>query len=248
MMTPAQRLDLDLVFNVSCPLWVISGHRDKSVECRFTPESGHSLCKNKCLLCAKSGPHWPSRVSASFDRRAGVRSKLDVGDDQKAPGHSEKSAGASNLPVCRSYLQRQPCTTLVCMGFPATSPLRDTWEHIETDPPSTNGGGGAGVNVSLITVTPTSAFPGDQVVANISLTSPAPPGTKVELSWATQNNPTQTIISTVASVPSGATAAEHKLFRALGVRRRWRWRRWWRRRRRRWTWRGYDPDFRTHSK
>ena len=102
----------------------------------------------------------------------------------------------------------------------ASSPLRAglgfrytqyTWEHIETDPPSTNGGGGAGVNVSLITVTPTSAFPGDQVVANISLTSPAPPGTKVKLSWATQNNPTQTIL-TVASVPSGATAASINFF------------------------------------
>src|SRR5262249_44141672 len=29
----------------------------------------------------------------------------------------EKSGGTSNLPVCRSYLQRQPCTTPVCMGL-----------------------------------------------------------------------------------------------------------------------------------
>jgi hypothetical protein len=65
--------------------------------------------------------------------------------------------------------------------------------------------------VSLITVTPTSAFPGDQVVANISLTSPVPAGTTVELSWATQNNPTQTIL-TVASVPSGATVTSINFF------------------------------------
>jgi len=29
----------------------------------------------------------------------------------------EKSGGTSNLPVCRSYLQRQPFTTPVCMGL-----------------------------------------------------------------------------------------------------------------------------------
>src|SRR5262249_49209152 len=59
----------------------------------------------------------------------------DVGDDQKAPGRagttafallSEKSAGTSNLPVCRSYLQRQRCTTVVCMGLrPSTSASPD---------------------------------------------------------------------------------------------------------------------------
>jgi hypothetical protein len=38
----------------------------------------------------------------------------------------EKSAGASNLPVCRSYLQRQPFTTPVCMGLrPLTSASAD---------------------------------------------------------------------------------------------------------------------------
>jgi hypothetical protein len=81
--------------------------------------------------------------------------------------------------------------TIVLFGgtaFPATSPLRDTWEHTETDPPTPpnggggggDGGGGAGVNVLSIAVTPMSAFPGDPVVANMALTSPAPAGTQVE--------------------------------------------------------------------
>ena len=93
-------------------------------------------------------------------------------------------------------------TIVLFGGHDLRNSVGDTWEHIETDPPSTNGGGGAGVNVSLITVTPTSAFPGDQVVANISLTSPAPAGTEVELSYATQNNPAQTIL-TVSNVIGG---------------------------------------------
>jgi hypothetical protein len=29
----------------------------------------------------------------------------------------QKSAGTSNLRVCISYRQRQPCSTLVCMGL-----------------------------------------------------------------------------------------------------------------------------------
>jgi len=59
-----------------------------------------------------------------------IRSQSDVARI-KSPAHSgttafalspEKSAGTSNLPVCRSYLQRQPFTTLVCMGLrPLTS-------------------------------------------------------------------------------------------------------------------------------
>jgi galactose oxidase-like protein len=95
--------------------------------------------------------------------------------------------------------------TIVLFGGhePADSLLRDTWEHIETDPAQT--GGGAGVDVLSVSVNPTSAFPGDPVVANISLTSPAPAGTQVELSWATQNNPTHTIL-TVPNVPNGAIA------------------------------------------
>lgn len=59
-------------------------------------------------------------------RRTGVRSKLDAGDGQRAPGDLgttafalfwQKSAGTSNLRVCISYRQRQPCSTLVCMGL-----------------------------------------------------------------------------------------------------------------------------------
>src|SRR5262244_2964933 len=68
----------------------------------------------------------PSRVSALFEGERGCPLQTRCCDDQKAPGDagttafallSEKIAGASNLPVCRSYLQRQPCTTLVCMGL-----------------------------------------------------------------------------------------------------------------------------------
>src|SRR5258706_10138490 len=53
---------------------------------------------------------WPSRASASL---ACIRSQTDVATI-KSPAHSgttafallpEKSAGTSNLPVCRSYLQ-----------------------------------------------------------------------------------------------------------------------------------------------
>ncbi len=79
------------------------------------------------------------------------------------------------------------------------SPLQDTWEHNETDPPPPP------VNVSSITVTPMSASPGDQVVANISLTSPATTGTQVELSWARQGDTTHTVLS-VSPVNQGDTA------------------------------------------
>jgi hypothetical protein len=79
------------------------------------------------------------------------------------------------------------------------SPLQDTWEHIETDPPPSP------INVSSITLTATSASPGDQVVANISLTSPAPAGTRVELSWARQVDTTHAVLS-ISPVHEGDTA------------------------------------------
>ena len=63
-----------------------------------------------------------------------TRSQSDVATI-KSPTHSgttafalssEKSAGTSNLPVCRSYRQRQPFTTPVCMGLrPLTSASPD---------------------------------------------------------------------------------------------------------------------------
>ena len=56
-----------------------------------------------------------------------------------------------------------------------------------------------------IAVTPMSAFPGDPVVANMSLTSPAPAGTQVELSWARQGDFAHTVIST-STVHAGDTA------------------------------------------
>jgi hypothetical protein len=37
---------------------------------------------------------------------------------------------------------------------------------------------------------------GEQVAATISLSSPAPAGTQVELSWATQGDTTHTVLST----------------------------------------------------
>ena len=60
-------------------------------------------------------------------------------------------------------------------------------------------------NVLSIAVTPMSAFPGDPVVANMSLTSPAPAGTQVELSWARQGDFAHTVIST-STVHAGDTA------------------------------------------
>jgi hypothetical protein len=80
--------------------------------------------------------------------------------------------------------------------------MQDTWEHTETDPPPPPNGGGIGVNVSSITVAPMSVFAGDPVVATVSLTSPAPPGTRVELSWATQVSTTHTVLS-VSTVQVG---------------------------------------------
>ena len=56
----------------------------------------------------------------------GVRSKLDVAMIRRLQAtrarqlshcYRKKLPAASNLPVCKSYLQRQPCTTLVCMGL-----------------------------------------------------------------------------------------------------------------------------------
>jgi Galactose oxidase, central domain len=80
--------------------------------------------------------------------------------------------------------------------------LGDTWEHMETDsPPPPNGG----VNVSSITVTPFSVSPGDPVVATISLTSPAPAGSQIELSWARQGDTTRTVLS-VSPVHEGDIA------------------------------------------
>jgi hypothetical protein len=84
------------------------------------------------------------------------------------------------------------------------SPLGDTWEHIETDPPTPPNGGA--VNVLSISVTPMSAAAGGPVVANLSLTSPALVGTQVELSWAAQGNMTHTVLS-VSVIPQGESAA-----------------------------------------
>ncbi len=80
------------------------------------------------------------------------------------------------------------------------SPLRDTWEHIETEPPPP-----PAVNVVSISVPPMSVSAGDQVLASISLTSPAPAGTQVELSWARQGNTTHTVLS-VSPVHEGDIA------------------------------------------
>jgi Galactose oxidase, central domain len=81
----------------------------------------------------------------------------------------------------------------------ADSPLRDTWEHNETDPPPPP------INVSSITLIPTAASPGDQVTANISLTSPAQTGSQVELSWERQGDTTHTVLS-VSPLHEGDTA------------------------------------------
>ena len=81
----------------------------------------------------------------------------------------------------------------------ADSPLRDTWEHNETDPPPPP------INVSSITLIPTAASPGDQITANISLTSPAQTGTQVELSWERQGDTTHTVLS-VSPLHEGDTA------------------------------------------
>jgi Galactose oxidase, central domain len=79
------------------------------------------------------------------------------------------------------------------------TPLRDTWEHIETEPPP------PAVNVLSITLPPMPVSAGDQVQASISLTSPAPAGTRIELSWATQGATTHTVLST-SNVHEGDTA------------------------------------------
>jgi hypothetical protein len=93
-----------------------------------------------------------------------------------------------------------PRRTIVLFGGRdlTDSPLRDTWEHTETDPPPPP------INVSSINVTPISVFAGDPVVANISLTSPARAGTQVELSWARQGP--HTVLS-VSNVHEGDIAA-----------------------------------------
>jgi hypothetical protein len=95
------------------------------------PESGRAVDIPERQVRANSGPDRPSRASASL---ACIRSQSDIATI-KSPTHSgtrafalspEKSAGTSNLPVCRSYLQRQPFTTPVCMGLrPLTSASPD---------------------------------------------------------------------------------------------------------------------------
>jgi len=68
---------------------------------------------------------WLLTLSPALASLACIRSQSDVATI-KSPTHlgttafalwPEKSAGTSNLPVCRSYLQRQPFTTPVCMGL-----------------------------------------------------------------------------------------------------------------------------------
>jgi hypothetical protein len=86
--------------------------------------------------------------------------------------------------------------TIVLYGGRDVTDLQDTWEHTETDPPPPPNGGGAGVNVLSITVPSMSVASGDQVVADISLSSPAPAGTQVELSWAILGDTTHTVLST----------------------------------------------------
>jgi hypothetical protein len=83
--------------------------------------------------------------------------------------------------------------------------LGETWEHTETDPPPPPNGGGTGVNVSSITVPSMSVSSGDPVVANVTLTSPAPAGTQVELPWASQGSTTHTLLS-ISSVQEGESA------------------------------------------
>jgi hypothetical protein len=98
---------------------------------------------------------------------------------------------------CRTTRRR----TIVLFGGRdlTDTPLRDTWEHTETDPPPPP------INVSSITLIPTAASPGDQVTANISLTSPAQAGSRVELSWERQGDTTQTVLS-VSPLHEGDTA------------------------------------------
>ena len=78
-----------------------------------------------------SGPDRPSRASTSLSVYplqsdfATIKRSAHSGTTAFAL-RSEKSAGTSNLPVCRSYLQRQPFTTPVCMGLrPLTSASPD---------------------------------------------------------------------------------------------------------------------------
>ncbi|MFZ2079696.1 MAG: kelch repeat-containing protein, partial [Xanthobacteraceae bacterium] len=79
------------------------------------------------------------------------------------------------------------------------SPLGDTWEHTETDPPP------PAINVLSITLPSMSVSSGDPVTAGLTLTAPAPAGTRVELSWVAQGDTTHTLLST-SVVPAGDIA------------------------------------------
>jgi galactose oxidase-like protein len=66
--------------------------------------------------------------------------------------------------------------------------LGDTWEHVETDPPAVpNNQGGGGGQLAQITLNPTSANPGQQVTAEVSLTAPGPVTTDVTVVWVLQS-------------------------------------------------------------
>jgi hypothetical protein len=79
------------------------------------------------------------------------------------------------------------------------SPLADTWEHTETDPPP------PAINVLSITLPLMSVSSGAPITAGITLTAPASAGTQVELSWVPQGDTTHTILAT-SLVPAGNTA------------------------------------------
>jgi hypothetical protein len=97
--------------------------------------------------------------------------------------------------------------------------LGDTWEHIETDvPPAPPPGPAPGPNVTALTLSPTSAAPGNQVVAGITLDVPAPAGTQVELAWVLQSvfdaanasgtpiSPSDITVLTLANFSQGASS------------------------------------------
>jgi hypothetical protein len=91
-------------------------------------------------------------------------------------------------------------TIVIFGGRDATENLlQDTWEHTETDPRP------PAINVLSITLPSMSVSSGAPVTASITLTAPAPAGTQVELSWASQGDTTHTSLST-SLVPAGDIA------------------------------------------
>lgn len=65
--------------------------------------------------------------------------------------------------------------------------LADTWEHVETDPPSVPNQGNGGGQLAQLALNPASANPGQQVSAEVSLTAPTQVATNVSVVWVLQS-------------------------------------------------------------